>query len=250
MFEHQSQGSLKIRMRWLIELATFNVVIYTPVVLKLFYSSLGFYEASLSICVHNTLQFISPRFSWARHFRDHPSQWRIKQLSMTDVESTCHLSILTPAWDRYVTTSRVFLGMHLSNPFKRKPVNILHSIKLSALLSSLNLSIHRAEDLCFWPLITLIKDSSPFEMFALKWLSSGCQNTEKLGNFESQINSWENKEGKFARSKERRNDRRWAGEKTAPRMMRQKQMLGMNDMAWNVELRDKHTWWIRWTLSR
>lgn len=45
-------------MLWLMEWATLNTGIYTPVVLKLVYSSLGFYEASLGMCVHTPVYFL------------------------------------------------------------------------------------------------------------------------------------------------------------------------------------------------
>lgn len=73
----------------LTELATLNTVVYTPVVLKLFYSNLGFYEASLSICVHNAHQCISLRPSPAWYSGDHRSQPRSK-CSMINVRNTCH----------------------------------------------------------------------------------------------------------------------------------------------------------------
>lgn len=44
-------------MLWLMEWATLNTGIDTPVVLKLVYSSLSFYEASLRMCVHRPAYF-------------------------------------------------------------------------------------------------------------------------------------------------------------------------------------------------
>lgn len=91
MFEYASQGSLKTRMLQLIELATLNTVVHTPAVLKLFYSSLGFfYEASLSIDVHNTLQRISLRFCWAQQYSyNHSSRGRSKH-PVIKLKTNCH----------------------------------------------------------------------------------------------------------------------------------------------------------------
>lgn len=44
-------------MLWLMEWATLNTGIYAPVALKLVYSSLGFYEAPLGMCVHMPVYF-------------------------------------------------------------------------------------------------------------------------------------------------------------------------------------------------
>lgn len=57
MLEWGSQASLKIRMLWLMEWAALNTGIDTPVVLKLVYSSLSFYEASLRMCAHRPVDF-------------------------------------------------------------------------------------------------------------------------------------------------------------------------------------------------